>query len=73
MVNKSSVTTKSDRGNAVLTSGAKKTRASTADQSQKQTLSTEEPCLETAKTRESAVEDVKFIKDIHKKVEVTPT
>ena len=70
LVNKSSVTEKSDRGNAVLTSGARQPRAYTTDQLHKQTKSTAEPVGKTAKTRESVVEDVKVI---CKDVEVTPT
>ena len=73
LVDKSSVTKKSDHGNAVLTSGARQTRASTADQLQKQTKSTAKPVGKTTKTRESVVENVKIIEEIRKESEVTPT
>ncbi len=51
LVDKSSVTKKSDCGNVVLTSGARQTRASTADQPQKQKKSTPEPVGKISKTR----------------------
>ncbi len=77
LVDKSSVTEKSDHGNSVITSGARQTRASMADQSQKQTKSTAEPMAysdrKTTKTRASAVEDVNVIKYICKEVEKEPT
>ena len=48
-------------------------KLSTADQLQKQMKSTAEPIGKTKNKRESVVENVKVIGDIHKEVEATPT
>jgi hypothetical protein len=73
LVDKPGVTKQSDRGIAVLTSGARQTRVSMEDHSQKQMKSTTEPVGKTAKKRESVVENAKVMEDIHKEVEATVT